>query len=158
MNDYCKEYLAHSWGTSPERKKLETEYNAKYYSQNKERWKINKLKRLSGISPRNSRLTGNVEEIYLAPTSLYDDGEFYKYSTETFNATTSAIGKALNKLKDVPKKVVTAIKKALKKTVVDLPKAVINTGKSVFDAFKDNKVYQIIKQSSDTHKRKYGKK
>lgn len=30
--------LAHSWGKSPEQKKREKEYNAKYYQENKERW------------------------------------------------------------------------------------------------------------------------
>lgn len=52
MNEYCKEVLRHSWGTSPERKKLESEYNARYYSLNKNKWKVNKAKRQSGrINP-----------------------------------------------------------------------------------------------------------
>jgi len=36
--DFLEE-LAHSWGKSPEQKKREKEYNAKYYRENKERWK-----------------------------------------------------------------------------------------------------------------------
>lgn len=36
--DFLEE-LAHSWGKSPEQKKREKEYNAKYYQENKERWK-----------------------------------------------------------------------------------------------------------------------
>lgn len=34
------EYLAHSWGTKPEQKKREKEYNAKYYQEHKEKWGI----------------------------------------------------------------------------------------------------------------------
>lgn len=33
--------LVHSWGTKPNQKKREKEYNAKYYQEHKEKWKIN---------------------------------------------------------------------------------------------------------------------
>lgn len=45
MNDFCKDCLYHAWGKSPEQKRLEKEYNAKYYSQNKNKWVLNKLRR-----------------------------------------------------------------------------------------------------------------
>lgn len=48
MNDFCKDCLYHSWGKTPDRKRLEKEYNAKYYSQNKQRWVLNKQRRASG--------------------------------------------------------------------------------------------------------------
>lgn len=146
MNNYCKDYLVHSWGKSPERKRLEKIYNANYYSINKDRWKINKAKRLSGIK-NNQKLKSDIEEIYLAPTSLYDDGEFYKYSEETFDATANAVGKGLAKLKTVPKKVINAVKSIFKKTVIDLPKNVVDVGKKACMTLKDTAFIKTIKES-----------
>lgn len=47
MNEFCKDYLYHAWGKTPEQKQAEQEYNASYYQQNKQRWVINKQKRQS---------------------------------------------------------------------------------------------------------------
>lgn len=47
MNEICKRCLYHSWGKTPDRKRLEKEYNAKYYSQNKQKWVLNKQRRQS---------------------------------------------------------------------------------------------------------------
>lgn len=50
MNDICKDYLMHSWGKTPERKQLEQNYNADYYSKNKLKWVINRQKRRDRVN------------------------------------------------------------------------------------------------------------
>ena len=44
MTDILMNALEHSWGTSPEQKKREKEYNAEYYRKHKEKWKDNSSK------------------------------------------------------------------------------------------------------------------
>lgn len=39
MNNDFLASLSHSWGTKPEQKRREKEYNAKYYQEHKEKWK-----------------------------------------------------------------------------------------------------------------------
>lgn len=58
-------YLRHSWGTKPEQKKREKEYNKEYYAENKDKWKEyaerNKMSVLNEDSPIRAATTGAME-------------------------------------------------------------------------------------------------
>ena len=67
MNERCKDSLRHAWGKTQAQKEAEKLYNANYYQQNSERWKINreKLRNLSGntlITPRVDLISGFMDD------------------------------------------------------------------------------------------------
>lgn len=49
-------YLSHSWGTSPEQKKKEHEYNVEYYRENKEKWKKYREERLKELDDEDKSI------------------------------------------------------------------------------------------------------
>lgn len=63
MTDFL-DTLQHSWGTKPEQKKREKEYNAKYYQEHKEKW-------LNTNRPLTDTISGYQD-------ALLDNGQSYK--------------------------------------------------------------------------------
>ena len=49
MADFLQDYLEHSWGTNPEQKRRESQYNHEYYLKNKEKWE----KRAESVHPEH---------------------------------------------------------------------------------------------------------
>lgn len=134
MNEYCKSCLKHSWGKSPERKKLEKDYNLNYYQTNRSRI----LQRAAERRNQPKTVTDTIVE--MSPTTLYEPGEFAYYSEESFkdiaNAgkrTIASIKKATNSIK----KGMEFVKKKLK-TPIEMIKntKLVKSVKNFFDKVK----------------------
>lgn len=137
MNEYSKEVLYHSWGKTPDRKKLEREYNKSYYQKNKHKWGIKSAAEPLSIkkkSPAQTALNAYGNAMMLVPgmAYLYGSGEnFAGYVSDTAstvasiveaNANTpvesdpepsepSAFQKAVEKGKKIAKKIFSSVKK-----------------------------------------------
>lgn len=148
MNEYCKRCLRHSWGSSPERKKLEQDYNRNYYAANKNRWVINRQRRLGNLpaeATRNTSLRG-ADEIIVAPATFYEPGDFSKSSEEAFK-------KAKKFVKDfweAPAAIIEGAK-AVGRVVAKVPKVVIESGKKFVNALKNTKLVKFMKEASDAY-------
>ena len=111
MNEYCKSCLKHSWGKSPERKKLEKDYNLNYYQANRSRI----LQRASERRNQSKTVTDTIAE--MSPTTLYEPGEFAYYSEESFKDIANAGKRTVSSIKkatDTIKKGMEFVKKKLK--------------------------------------------
>lgn len=151
MNEYCKNYLKHSWGSSPERKELEKIYNAKYYQANKNRWVINRQRRMANVPASTltsaTRPSGDANDIIVAPFTLYDDAEdFNKSSKASFEA-------AKKFVKDFWEASATIIEgaKVVGRVLAKAPKAIIESGKKFVDALKKTKVVKLLKESEEAY-------
>ena len=157
MNEYCKNYLKHSWGSSPERKELERIYNAKYYQANKNRWVINRQRRMGSIPASTltsaTRPSGDVNDIIVAPFTLYDDVEdFNKSSKESFEAAK----KFVKDFWEAPSAIIEGAK-AVGRVLVKAPKVIIESGKKFVDALKKTKVAQFLKESEEAYNKAVSK-
>ena len=143
MNEYCKRYLKHSWGSSPERKQLEKIYNAQYYQANKNRWVINRQRRLGNIPSSDLTSTSDVNDIIVSPFSLYDGVEDFNNSSE------EGIKKAKKFIKDfweAPAAIIEGAK-AVGRVVAKAPRAIINAGKKFAEALSKTKLVKFLKES-----------
>lgn len=134
MNEYCKTYLKHSWGTSPERKKLEKDYNLNYYQANRSRI----LQRAS--ERRNQPKTTTEYMMDMSPRNLYDYGEFDYYSKESLKDVVNTCKRTVSSIKkttDTIKKGMEFVKKKLK-TPIEMIKntKLVNSIKNFFDKVK----------------------
>lgn len=137
MNEYCKNYLRHSWGKSPERKELERQYNINYY-------KANRSRILQRAKERASTTPATNYDITVAPLHLYDGADdFIGYSKKALydalnvgNTAVSAVKKTANSFKAA----VAFVKKKLQ-TPIEIIK---NTKayKAVSNFFKKVKYYE----------------
>lgn len=151
MNEYCKNYLKHSWGSSPERKELEKIYNAKYYQANKNRWVINRQRRMGNVPASTltstTRPSGDANDIIVAPFTLYDDAEDFNKSPKEG---LKKIKKIANSILDIPATVVSVgMTTALMASMI--PKAIIESGKKFVDALKKTKVVKLLKESKEAY-------
>ena len=150
MNEYCKDALMHSWGSSPERKKLEKQYNADYYAANKNRWVINRQKRLNRPLARQKYLTsggGNINvkkpdtkvrdanDIIVAPFHLYDSPKDFIDASKQFWSTSIQLPATIV---NTAKKAVEDVKEAGKKFINNIKKLKITDAiKKVGKGYKD---------------------
>lgn len=143
MNEYCKNYLKHSWGSSPERKELEKIYNAKYYQANKNRWVLNRQRRLGNLPTASLKGTQDENDVIVSPFRFYEDPEDFNKSSK------DAFEKAKKFVKDFWEAPVAIIEGAKKvgKAVAKVPKAIINSGKKFVDALKKTKIVQFMKEA-----------
>ena len=96
MNTYCKDRLKHSWGKSPERKKLEQQYNLNYYQRNRD-------KILTRAKMRNQTRSAADHDIGVAPLYLYEDtADFMNYSNKAFKAIKNILKKPIKVVKNFP--------------------------------------------------------
>ena len=120
MNEYCKEVLYHSWGSAPERKKLEREYNRAYYNKNKHKWGVKSALPKDYVGPPTKPPTAGHAAANLAGSAvvatvpgagyMFGSGEnFVHYVEEDIHMAQSFI----DKMKVVPVAVATASKKAV---------------------------------------------
>lgn len=88
-NKYYKDYLRHSWGTSPDKKAAEKAYNAQYYAANPDRWRINRDKRAKKVtnSLGSSMPTTEIKQTTTS-TGVHPD---YKWAWQTFEKIGTAI-------------------------------------------------------------------
>lgn len=91
MNEHCKDVLIHAWGSSPERKALEKDYNARYYSRNRNKLLQRALDRKRGLlksksAPVRSAVQrskpSDVGDIMAAPMHLYDGPDDFNESAK----------------------------------------------------------------------------
>ena len=122
MNEYCKNYLKHSWGRTPERKQLEKEYNMSYY-------KANRNRILKRASERRANLNNDYNDIVTAPLTLYENGEFADYSVKAFHDIMNIVPSTINKIKKTKEKIEAGKKFVLDK--LELPVKVIKNTKLV---------------------------
>lgn len=138
MNEYCKKYLMHSWGTSPERKELEREYNTNYYKTNKQRI----LQRAAQRRINQTNRT-NVDDIVIAPFTLYEDGdEFVYYSKKAASDTVNAgltVVSSIKKTSDSIKKGIKFVSDKLKTPIELIKKSKL--AKSIAKFFNKAKYY-----------------
>lgn len=151
MNEYCKSFLKHSWGTSPERKKLEQEYNRNYYQANKNRWVINRQRRMGNVPASTlttaERPSGDANDIIVAPFTLYDDAEDFNKSSK---ASFEAAKKFVKDFWEAPAAIVEGAK-AVGRVLAKAPKAIIESGKKFVDALKKTKVVKLLKESKEAY-------
>jgi len=72
------ECLTHSWGTKPEQKKREKEYNAKYYKDHKEKWGI-KVPTVNDYQPYDTNEEAGYKEKSGIKVPMVDNYDTYKY-------------------------------------------------------------------------------
>lgn len=151
MNEYCKNYLKHSWGSSPERKELEKIYNAKYYQANKNRWVINRQRRMGNVQASTltsaTRPSGDANDIIVAPFTLYDDAEDFNKSSK---ASFEAAKKFVKDFWEAPAAIIEGAK-AVGRVLAKAPKAIIESGKKFVDALKKTKVAKLLKESKEAY-------
>lgn len=91
MNEYCKDALMHAWGSSPERKALEKDYNARYYSRNRNKLLQRALDRKRGLlKPKSAPVRSTIQrsnpsdigDIMAAPMHLYDGPDDFNESAK----------------------------------------------------------------------------
>lgn len=132
MNDFCKDYLYHAWGKTPEQKEAEKNYNASYYQQNKNRWVINKQKRQV-----------NAQNGVKAPLTTVKPN----YSIDDSVATPILRGMDIVRRmsdKSVALDFVPAVKKSAKK-VASTVKTTINIGKRAVEKITDVVSFEAIR-------------
>lgn len=149
MNDICKDYLMHSWGKTPERKQLEQNYNADYYSKNKLKWVINRQKRRNAtLPPEPERPIGlNSPGVITSGTLEYiPNGEGYdsfnQYAKRGFIRMWNVLSTPVKVIKKVP----SAVKKLVNHKIFGAPVRLV--GKSDFGN-NVKKVFSAIKKSSN---------
>lgn len=136
MNEYCKDVLMHAWGSSPERKALEKDYNAKYYSRNRNKLLQRALDRKRGLLKPKSALVrstiqrskpSDVGEIMTAPMHLYD-------GPDDFNESAKEGFKGIKKILSYPMRFVKSQADASLQLGKDFAELVQNTAQPIKNA------------------------
>lgn len=144
MNDICKDYLMHSWGKSPESKKNEQTYNAKYYSENKQKWVINRQKR------RNMPLGPAIADDIVMGIASYLKDENGKpdvsgYAKRGLAALNKIFKRTVTSISNLPKSIKNVKRWIESKQIFGLPVRLIKKtkvatdAKRIFEIFKENK-------------------